>query len=364
MKRYIIFSFLCFSLAVFAETKFDSLSYWTNFDDEDVKDDFVPCSIEESKYPGPSANATHYFKDGMLYLEVAYDKKAAVALIESGAQSEEEVLIQHVHEMVDGVEVEKSIMGYPYGIYTNSVIQMNYELTIPDSYQHTNLYVYVVSRKNATTGSNFGPHSYRIPYYKARYDGSYLEICEYTYYPTEKECNAQGYSGYFQNPRNVRILARVPASTDSAEGTYTLKFITMGGYDGEDNGSGGQPCNLKAEIDYNGQPLATVSAVDYPYNWEKGPEVSGNYVPEFKPTANHGYPLWTYTGGEWERATKRDLESTNKDERNTDIRVPGWCALGIIHKEGIGGTKHGIKVRNFSVSNIDRSLFENAIIVR
>lgn len=360
MKRYIIFSFLCFSLAVFAETKFDSLSYWTNFDDEDVKDDFVPCSIEESKYPGPSANATHYFKDGMLYLEVAYDKKAAVALIEGGAQSKEEVLIQHVHEMVDGVEVEKSIMGYPYGIYTNSVIQMNYELTIPDSYQHTNLYVYVVSRKNATTGDNFGPHSYRIPYYKARYDGSYLEICEYTYYPTEKECNNQGYSGYFQNPRNVRILARVPASTESASGTYTLKFITMGGYDGENNGSGGQPCNLKAEIDYNGQPLATVSAVDYPYNWNKGPEVSGDYVPVMDPTGdNNRYPIWTYTGGEWERATLRDAQHAN-----TDIRVPGWCALGIIHKTKISGTKHGIKVRNFSVSNIDRSLFENAIIVR
>jgi hypothetical protein len=367
MKNSKIILGLVFALAsvvALAETKFDSLSYWTNFDDEDVKDDFVPCSIEESKYTGPSANATHYFKDGMLYLEAAYGLKASVALIEGGAQSEDEVLITQVTEMVDGKNVEKPIMGYPYGIYTNTVIQMSYELTIPDSYQHTNLYVYVVSRKNATTGSNFGPHSYRIPYYKARYDGSYLEICEYTYYPTEEECNDQGYSGYFQNPRNVRILARVPASTDSAEGTYTLKFITMGGYDGDDNGLRGQPCNLTAEIKYNGQHLASASAVDYPYNWEKGPDVSGNYVPEFKPTANHGDPLWTYTGGEWERATKRDLESTNKNEWNTDIRIPGWCALGIIHKKGVGSTKHGIKVTNFSVSNIDRSAFENVLIIR
>lgn len=74
---------------------------------------------------------------------------------------------------------------------------------------------------------------------------------------------------------------------------------------------------------------------------------------------NNRYPIWTYTGGEWERATLRGAQ-----HENTDIRVPGWCALGIIHKTKISGTKHGIKVTNFSVSNIDRSAFENAIIIR
>jgi hypothetical protein len=105
MKNALFIIFCLISVISLAETKFDSLSYWTNFDDEDVKDDFVPCSVAEDKYPGPSTHARHSFEDGVLLMESAYDKKVAVALIEGGAQSEEEVLIQYVHEMVDGKEV-------------------------------------------------------------------------------------------------------------------------------------------------------------------------------------------------------------------------------------------------------------------
>ncbi|MBQ8570901.1 MAG: hypothetical protein IJ444_05285 [Kiritimatiellae bacterium] len=356
--KNVLFIILCLiSVISLAETKFDSLSYWTNFDDEDVKDDFVPCSVAEDKYPGPSTNARHSFEDGVLLMESAYDKKVAVALIEGGAQSEEEVLIQHVHEMVDGKEVEKSIIGKPFGVYTNTVIQMSYELTIPNTYLHTNHLVYVVSRKGSSVENPLakdqydGPHSYRVPFYRAQYNGKTLSICEYTFF------------NYADNPAfegNVRVLASAPATTETADGTYTIKFTTMGGYDGDNNGIGGQPCNLYAELRYAGKLIAKVSAVDYPFNWNSGPEVSGDYVPQFDPTGDSGtYPIWTHAGGEWERRTARDVQHPN-----TDIRIPGWTTIGIIPITKIGGTKHGIKVTNFSVSNIDRSAFENVLIIR
>lgn len=356
--KNVLFIILCLiSVISLAETKFDSLSYWTNFDDEDVKDDFVPCSVAEDKYPGPSANATHYFENGKLVMESAYDKKVAVALIEGGAQSEEEVLITHVHEMVDGKEVEKSIIGKPFGVYTNTVIQMSYELTKPDTYQHTNHLVYVVSRKGSTVENPLasdqydGPHSYRVPFYRAQYDGKVFAIGEYTF---------QNYAGNDAFPNNVRILASAPATTETADGTYTIKFTTMGGYDGDNNGIGGQPCNLYAELRYNGKLIAKISAVDYPFNWKSGPEVSGDYVSIYDPTGDSGrYPVWTNAGGEWERRTARDVQHPN-----SDIRIPGWTTIGMMPITKIGGTKHGIRVTNFSVSNIDRSAFENVLIIR
>lgn len=357
MKKILLGILSLSSVLVFAETRFDSLSYWTDFSGDEVLEDFVPCSVAEDKYPGPSANATHYFENGKLVMESAYDRKVAVALIEGGAQSEEEVLIQHIRVVEDGVEVEKSITGYPFGIYTNTVVQMSYQLTIPETYQHTNHLVYVVSRKGSTVANPLasdqydGPHSYRVPFYRAQYDGKVFAIGEYTF---------QNYAGNVAFPNNVRILASAPAPTETADGTYTIKFTTMGGYDGDNNGVGGQPCNLYAELRYNGKLIAKISAVDYPFNWRTGPEISGDYESVYDPTGDSGrYPVWTNAGGEWERRTARDVQHPN-----SDIRIPGWTTIGMMPINKIGGTKHGIKVDTFSVSHIDRMPFEKAIIIR
>ena len=64
-----------------------------------------------------------------------------MALVSGGAQSEHEV------------NINGSNPGYPFGIYTNTVIKMTYSLTVPETYLHTNTIVKVISRKIAKRGN-------------------------------------------------------------------------------------------------------------------------------------------------------------------------------------------------------------------
>ena len=306
----------------YSETTYDATSFYTDFEDSAVEDCIIPCCISESSYNGPSNNAEHIFADGKLLMHAAWNSTVSMALVAGGQQATKECTV--------GKDLPQE---YAYGIYSNTVVTMSYQLSRPNDYYHTNMYAYIISRKTNKYNSDkvYGPHPYRQPFYQARYDGLNLQICEYTYYADNQ---------FF--PNKYRVIASVPAETDTKDGIYTIKFTTIGGGDGDGVGNNTEPCYLAATLKYNGKFVAGVSAVDNPFDWGVGPEISGDYTPEYNPQADYNRGAWTYAGGEWERQYSWKMG-------NSDIRLPGWIAIGIQPKFQIGMTKNGIYVDSLKV---------------
>lgn len=323
---YFIFAFISMCLS-YGETLSTPTSYFTDFEDESVQSHFIPSGIAGVDYVTPDNNRIHSFVDGALILESGYSSRLGVALVSGGAQSEHEV------------NINGSSPGYPFGIYTNTVIKMTYSLTVPETYLHTNTIVKVISRKIAKRGNEIehGPCTYRQPYYSAEYDGENFQICEYTYSPANEFLY-----------ENTRVIASAPAKTATADGVYVITLTTIGGDDAGGTGVDTEPCMLSATLKYNNELLASISGVDNPFDWTNGPEISvgKDYIPQFNPTADWNRGTWSYSGGDWEHYTSWKMT-------NSDIRLPGWNAISMQHKAKIGGKKHGIRIASYSVKEVN-----------
>jgi hypothetical protein len=317
-------------------------AYQTDFDDN-VAADFCGGAIMESSYnPTPGGNlntshATNAFLSGYARLSARYANPVYLALVAGGAQSPTLVSVGNVPNGSGG---KTNIYNYASGIFSNSLTKLTYSLyTASGTINHTNLTVYVASRKNDTPADagSIGPYPYRVPHYLAWYNGRRLSLGEWTFLPGAA----------------LREIAGADISAASSSSTFVLTLSVVGGNDAGGIAANGKPCKLSAELRENGRRLASVRGQDQSYNWSLGPEGPGSV---FSASGDYNFGSWSPYAGDWD-------DSQSWGRGNHDIRLPGWTVFGFKPIMNIG-TFQGIDVQALSVTQPPRALLATMILIR